>query len=106
MIEQASEIPGAKALLEHIRENYSSVPAFADAHGLQRMKVQRAITSLQRIDVEFAVAIEAATKGEVKTEWWWRGADVSEPVEAEEDSFTTVVYGSQRARSKPPKGAE
>jgi hypothetical protein len=71
-IEQATDIPAAQQLLAYIRAHFESggVPEFAEKNGLDRLKVQRAITTLKRIDVEFAFAIQEATGGEVKAEDW------------------------------------
>jgi hypothetical protein len=79
-IEQATEIPAAQQLLAYIRSHFESggIPEFAEKNGLDRLKVQRAITTLKRIDVDFAFAIQAATGGEVKAEDW-RLPDPADP---------------------------
>ena len=60
-----------QALLLHIRKNYESIPQFAEKHGLDRIKVQKAINgSIARIDGDFAFAIEKATKTSVPAAWW------------------------------------
>jgi hypothetical protein len=71
---------GSRKLLAHVREHYSSIPAFAEAHGLERQKVERAIDGrLQRVDVDFAAAIQAATKGTIEIADWT--TDPSEPAD-------------------------
>lgn len=72
-IEQASPVPAAQELLAYIRKHHDKgkLPAFCEKHGLDRLKVQRAINGdLTRIDVDFAFAVEDATGGEVKAEGW------------------------------------
>lgn len=62
---------GAAMLLGYIREHFSSIPAFCEAHGLDRLKVQRAVKGqMVRVDVTFASEIEEATGGEVSWESW------------------------------------
>lgn len=64
-----------KALLDLIRNNYDSVPQFAEKHGLDRIKVQKAIRGdIERIDVDFAFAVEKATKKRVPALWWVKTA--------------------------------
>lgn len=66
-----SEHRASQALLAHIRANYSSVPAFCDATGLDRLKTQKAIRGeFQRMDVDFAFQCQAATRGDVDASWW------------------------------------
>jgi hypothetical protein len=70
-IENAGDTKAARALLPIIREKYGTIPAFADAHGLDRFKLQKAIRGvLQRMDVPFARDIERATNGAVPIPWW------------------------------------
>lgn len=70
-IEQASESKAPKALLAYIRKNYGSIPAFAEATGIERLKVQKVIKgNFSRVDVDFAFAIEKATKGQIPAIWW------------------------------------
>ena len=72
----AAPFPAAEELLAHIRANYvkGGVPAFCEAHNLDRIKVQNAIKGfsrgggLPRITVEFDFAIERATG--IKAEGW------------------------------------
>ena len=76
MIEEASPQRAARALLAYIRKHFGTIPAFCEAAGLDRHKVQNAINGkAKRIDVAFAMAIEEATSGAVKAAWW------AEPVE-------------------------
>lgn len=71
--------PACDLLLAYIRRRYGSIPAFSEANELDRIKVQRAINGeIQRIDVEFAVAVEDATEGEVKPADWVPPDDVRE----------------------------
>lgn len=63
--------PAAKVLLEHIREEYGSIPNFCEAKNLDRFKVAKACKGeLQRIDVDFALDVLEATGGLVKIEGW------------------------------------
>lgn len=69
--EQASEVRAASELLAYIRKHYRSIPAFAEENDLDRIKVQKAIRGdIARIDVDFAFAVQIATKGKIKAEWW------------------------------------
>lgn len=72
-IAKACPIPAAQRLLDYIRNEsgLKAVTKFCDAHGLDRLKVARALKGgLLRVDVEFAFAIEAATGGEIPAESW------------------------------------
>lgn len=79
--EDTSQIPAAQALLKYVREHHEKggIPEFAEKHGLDRLKVQRAITTLKRIDVDFAFAIEDATSGAVKAADWRSPEDEAPP---------------------------
>ena len=69
--QKASAQRASKALLAHIRAKFITVPAFAEATGIDRIKVQKAIRGeIKRMDVEFAFAIEKATGGVVPASWW------------------------------------
>jgi hypothetical protein len=60
-----------KVLLAYIRENHGTVEAFAEHAGLDRIKVQKALRGqIGRIDVDFAFAVQKATKGKVQMAWW------------------------------------
>lgn len=60
-----------KALLKHIRDKYGTVPAFCEAKGLDRIRVQKAIRGKpKKFDVEFAFALERATDGDVPARLW------------------------------------
>jgi len=51
------------------------VPDFAEKHGINRLALQRAMNgTYAKINVELAVAIERATKGDVPVEAWCRAA--------------------------------
>jgi hypothetical protein len=71
-IEEAADSADApQALLKHIRDNYGSVPAFCQAKGLDRIRVQKAIRGKpKKFDVEFAFALEKATGGAVPAALW------------------------------------
>jgi len=70
-IEKASGTRAAHALLAHIRGNDWSIPEFAGANGLDRIKLQKVIRGdIERIDVDFAFAVERATDGAVPASWW------------------------------------
>jgi hypothetical protein len=65
--------PAAQDLLVLIREQFPTggIPAFCEAKGLDRFKVQKAIKGeILRIDVDFAFAVDRATDGRVKAERW------------------------------------
>ncbi len=63
--------PGAYKLLSYIRANYRTIPAFCEAHSLDRVSVQRAIRGeIRRFEIELAGQIETATKGYVAKEEW------------------------------------
>ncbi len=72
MLEQAGgRRPGAYKLLPYIREHYHSIPAFCEAHGLDRQRVQNAIHGKTRyLDVDFSAGIEKATKGYIVHADW------------------------------------
>lgn len=64
---------GARALDAYLRERSVSLPNFCDANGLheQRYSVQRAVNGeTERVSVELAFDLEAATGGSVKAAWW------------------------------------
>lgn len=63
---------GGRALEVYIRKYCGTIPAFAEANGLDRIQIQRAINGerWKRITVDFAYAIEQATDGAVKMQWW------------------------------------
>ncbi len=70
-IAQASDARAPKALLAYIRKNHGSIPAFAEASGIDRLKVQKVVRgNFQRVDVDFAFAVEKATGGEIPAKWW------------------------------------
>lgn len=60
-----------KVLLAYIREHHGTVQAFADHAKLDRIKIQKALRGqIERIDVDFALAVQKATKGKVPMAWW------------------------------------
>lgn len=64
-------IPAAAKLLAIIRgkNGKGTLTDFADAHGLDRYKLQKVIHGdVRRVDVDFAFACQRATKGAVKAE--------------------------------------
>lgn len=62
---------GARALRAYIDAAGISVPTFCEQHQLDRIMVQRAMNGdRKRISVDFALKIEAATKGAVKVAMW------------------------------------
>lgn len=62
---------GARLLREHLTRTGQSVPKFCEAHGLCRIRVQRALTGERhRIAVDFALVIERATSGAVPMSAW------------------------------------
>jgi len=63
---------GARKLRAWLRENEVSVPDFCDQHGLDRIQVQRVLNGerWRRITVDFACAIEVATRGRVSWRAW------------------------------------
>jgi hypothetical protein len=66
---------GARDLLAYIRKHHprgeGGVPGFCEKHGLNRIQVQRAINGdRQRFSVDFAHAIEKATRGAVRWNRW------------------------------------
>lgn len=73
-IEEAKGPPGAFKLLAHIREHFDTIPKFCDKKGIDRIKVQKAIKGeFKRIDVSFALDVQAATDGKVALEDWVPG---------------------------------
>ncbi len=67
-----------KVLLAYIRANHKTIPAFAEAFGLDRIKVQKAIRGdIDRIDVAFAFKVQKATKGKVRASWWVDAGDAA-----------------------------
>lgn len=62
---------GARALRRHIDRLGVSVPDWCEEHGLDRIMVQRALNGERdRFSVDFAYAVEQATRGEVKMPMW------------------------------------
>jgi hypothetical protein len=62
---------GARLLRAWLHETQTSIPVFAEVHGLDRIMVQRAINGeRRRISVDLALAIELATKGAVPVAEW------------------------------------
>lgn len=62
---------GARALRRYLCGADLSVPRFCDAHGLDRITVQRALNGeRRRITVDLAYAIEKATSGAVPYHLW------------------------------------
>jgi hypothetical protein len=67
---------GALDLRRYIDEQGISVPDFCEAHGLERVQVQRMLNGeRQRVSVEFAADIERATEGAVRVLRWNEPAD-------------------------------
>lgn len=58
---------GGRELRAYVTELGISVPDFCDANGLDRIQVQRVMNGerWKRISVDFAAAIEDATKGRI-----------------------------------------
>ena len=58
---------GGVALRTHVTKLRVSVPDFCEAHGLDRIQVQRVMNGerWQRITVDFAWAIDRATQGAI-----------------------------------------
>ena len=70
-IDKAAEHRASQGLLAHVRANYPNIPAFCEATGLDRLKVQKAIRGkFLQMDAKFAFAVESATKGAVPASWW------------------------------------
>ncbi len=67
-----SPIPAAQQLLDHIRALDTTVPAWCEEHGLDRIRIQRIVNGerWRRITADMAFAIERATKGKVKAAWF------------------------------------
>ena len=60
---------GAADLRSYLKKIDQTVPEFCEAHGLDRIQVQRVLKGERtRISVDFADAIERATNGDV----YWR----------------------------------
>ena len=60
-----------RVLLAYIRANHKTVEAFAEHAGLPRIKIQKVLRGeIERIDVDFAHAVEKATKGKIPMAWW------------------------------------
>lgn len=65
----------AEPLLAYIRKHHGSVEAFADHAKLDRIKIQKALNGkIARIDVDFALAIQKATKRKIPVAWWAKAA--------------------------------
>lgn len=74
-IETAAPLLGAIKLLAYVRKHYDSIPAFCEAKGLDRYKVEKAIKGkLARIDIRFGEDVSAATNGDVKSADWIKSA--------------------------------
>lgn len=63
---------GARDLRAYLTEIDQSVPDFCEAHDLDRIQVQRVLNGerWQRISVDFASAIDRATKGRIAWTRW------------------------------------
>lgn len=62
---------GARKLRRYLNAEGLSVPDFCEAHGLDRIRVQRYLKGDRtHATVDFAEAIEKATKGEVPWSAW------------------------------------
>jgi len=77
-------------VLAYIREHYPNIPAFCDANGLDRLKVQKAIRGkFQQMDAKFAFEAEKATNGAVPASWW-----VEAPSQAEDPKSSGSSAGT------------
>jgi hypothetical protein len=103
---ETTKPPACEVLLAYIRRRYGSIPAFCEANDLDRIKVQRAINGdIQRIDVEFAVAVEDATDGEVKPADWVPPGNVREARRQRRSAAARAARGfepEQPANEDPP----
>jgi hypothetical protein len=62
---------GARDLRAYMNRNGMNLPEFCEQHGLDRINVKRILDGeRQRITVDFALAIERATGGEVRWKRW------------------------------------
>ena len=63
---------GGRELRAYLTSEGTNVPKFAALHGLDRIQLQRVIKGelWQRISVDFAKKIEAATAGAVRWDWF------------------------------------
>lgn len=78
-LDDGTPTPGSAKLLAYIREHYPSIPKFCEAAGVDRLKTQRVIADgYSRMDVDFALAIERATNGEISVKDWATGAEPTE----------------------------
>lgn len=78
---------GGRALRAHIDDLGISVPTWCERHDIDRIMVQRAMNGdRERFSVDFALRVEAATKGAVKVAMW--------------STDTLAVAGSKRRNGK------
>lgn len=63
---------GGRDLRAYLDANEISVPDFCEQHGLDRIQVQRVLNGdrWQRITVDFAFAIDRATRGKIAWTRW------------------------------------
>jgi plasmid maintenance system antidote protein VapI len=67
MSKQRRITEGGRQLRAYLKRVGQTVPEFAEAHGLDRIQVQRVLKGdRERISVDFALAIEKATDGTVQ----------------------------------------
>jgi hypothetical protein len=67
--EEAAE--GARLLRKFLDARRLSIPKFADAHGVNRLVLQKLMNgAVKRVSVDVAYAIERATDGGVPMESW------------------------------------
>jgi hypothetical protein len=73
----SAPIRAARELLAWIREHYGSLPAFCEAKNIDRIRLQKAIRGGHKrgLDVAFAVALQDATDGAIRVEWWVEAVD-------------------------------
>ena len=58
--EKAPPLPGADALRQHIRDTGKSIPEWCEAHGIERISLQRLLKGeRQRVSVELAFDLGA-----------------------------------------------
>lgn len=77
--EKAPPLPGADALRQHIRDTGKSIPEWCEAHGIERISLQRLLKGeRQRVSVELAFDLEEATGGAIEAKLWVPVRDVRE----------------------------
>lgn len=92
---------GGRALRAWLKANGSNIPKFSDLIGFHRIQVQRYVDGeRKRVPVDFAVAVERATNGEIVASAWTSStvpAALESTPQLERNSSKTPRTGAKKA---------